>query len=213
MIANNTTTSDEDECGSKVPEPHEVLSCFLNPSKLVGTTDRFYHDIVNWTSLTITFTLVFALFAGIIHYEWYGEDSQKRSLGNRLVSHAALAAIFENFWRHLGIILVRYNLGSLMVYKIVWKIHMVFMLNQGWLINLHTVLRYFQVVIWKRIREINEDLSTRIILITFYTVAAALAWTVDFGNHFFHFVSISSNQTIQVPLALCSKSFDPLGFK
>ena len=41
-------------------------------------------------SSAICWTLGTALWSGVLHYEWFGGDPQKRSLGNRLISNGVI---------------------------------------------------------------------------------------------------------------------------
>ena len=43
-------------------------------------------DIFFWTCTVLTMIIGVPLGLGIVQYEWYGGDTQKRSLGNRFAS-------------------------------------------------------------------------------------------------------------------------------
>ena len=49
-------------------------------------SEIFKFDIFFWTCTTLTVVIGVPLGVGIVHYEWYGGDSQKRSLVNRFSS-------------------------------------------------------------------------------------------------------------------------------
>ena len=48
-------------------------------------------DIFFWTCDALIIILGIPLNIGVVHYEWYGGDPQKRSLSNRMMSSFAIA--------------------------------------------------------------------------------------------------------------------------
>ena len=51
-------------------------------------------DVLYWVCLTLVVFVGCPLHWGIVHYEWYGGDPQKRSLVNRIISTATVVNIF-----------------------------------------------------------------------------------------------------------------------
>ena len=54
-------------------------------------TSLMVYDIFYWTNNAIVILFGIPLNIGIIHYEWYSGDPQKRSLSNRMISSAIIA--------------------------------------------------------------------------------------------------------------------------
>ena len=66
-------------------------------------------DILMWAQVGLVTTLGSFLLFAIIHFERFGGDVQKRSLGNRLASNGAANAWVQTITRSLLIITVRYD--------------------------------------------------------------------------------------------------------
>lgn len=63
---------------------HAIVHCvfhWVNPKVDPILTAHF--DRVLWVSTALAWTIGPLLIYGILHYEWFGGDPQKRSLGNR----------------------------------------------------------------------------------------------------------------------------------
>ena len=80
----------------KMQEMDECLieTCRVNltlnwSSEIPFSTLRGF-DIFYWTCDSLIILLGIPLNLGIIHYEWFGGDSQKRSLSNRMMSSFAI---------------------------------------------------------------------------------------------------------------------------
>ena len=71
---------DNDEC--------IISKCkvFINGSLNVDSANLRTFDVVYWTWTAVIFTIGIPLNLGILHYERFGGDPQKRSLTNRLTS-------------------------------------------------------------------------------------------------------------------------------
>ena len=72
-----------------------VEKCHVNLTRHwsgeIPTSSLMHYDIFYWTvnAIIILFGIPFNI--GIIHYEWYGGDPQKRSLSNRMVTSGIIA--------------------------------------------------------------------------------------------------------------------------
>ena len=64
-------------------------------------------DLAIWAVMCPMVILSNLLLLGLAHYERFGGDPQKRSLGNRLASQAALSAIGLNTVRTVTFLLMR----------------------------------------------------------------------------------------------------------
>ena len=63
---------------------HAIVHCvfhWVNPKVDPNLTAHF--DRVLWVCTALAWTIGPLLIYGILHYEWFGGDPQKRSLGNR----------------------------------------------------------------------------------------------------------------------------------
>ena len=73
-------------------------------------------DILMWAQVGLVSILGSFLLFAILHFEQFGGDVQKRSLGNRLASHGAANAWLQTITRSLLIITVRYDLISFQLF-------------------------------------------------------------------------------------------------
>ena len=64
-------------------------------------------DIFYWTCDALIILLGIPLNIGIIHYEWFGGDSQKRSLSNRMMSSFIMANCVAGTIKHIFTGIVR----------------------------------------------------------------------------------------------------------
>ena len=56
-----------------------------------------YIDLILWPSLVLVCLVGTPISLAVVHYDWYGGDPQKRSLGNRIISNGFLGNIFACF--------------------------------------------------------------------------------------------------------------------
>ena len=88
-------------------------SCFLEKC-LVQIDDHitdeqfFYLDIVYWTSAVVMIVIGIPFNFGLVHYEIYGGDPQKRSLANRMISSSVMSNISAGFSIHVFTAVLRY---------------------------------------------------------------------------------------------------------
>ena len=134
--------------------------------------DQGEYDFYYWA---IT-TLFGNCFLGIIwHFERFGGDPQKRSLQNRLASQIIVACIlFMNSTNFLGANM-SYRFASSEMLMLYIKIHRTIHFTLLDLITLHTLVVYLQVVVWKRLREFNEELIIRALWKSLYFGNLALS--------------------------------------
>ena len=77
----------------------------------------------------------------------------------------------------------RYDLGSGLVFKVLIYIRKSLVLATIGFTNSIFILRFIQVIVWKRVLEFDEDLLNRIISTTIFTCSAALAFLYqNMGN-------------------------------
>ena len=85
-----------------------VPLCYLrwdNPNTQPSTTAQY--DILLWTNTAFSWTFGLAMIFGIVHYERFGGDPQKRSLGNRLISCGVKSLASQTFFLQILLISVR----------------------------------------------------------------------------------------------------------
>merc|ERR1711862_185956 len=109
--------------------------------------------------------------AGIVHYEWYGGDPQKRSLANRFLSNGAITISLAATAILTFVGLLRYNVCHPFLQLIFFKLFWGNMLTTFWFGNLVIILRLVQVFVWKRVKEINEDLLNRAVSISVFSIS------------------------------------------
>ena len=130
--------------------------------------DEHKYDSYLWTS-AIILTVFGNLFLGAIwHFERFGGDSRKRSLQNRLASQIIIACLFLMNSGIFSTLNQLYRFASYEVLLLHMKVHRALHFIVVDLIFLHTLVVYLQVVIWKRLREWNEELIIRVTWITIY---------------------------------------------
>ena len=154
-------------------------NCTLLPSANNFTGLPLWQDIAMCTSASVCLSFGNALLIGILHYERFGGDPQKRGLGNRLIFHAVLAQMAFSTLLNSNMVLARFRLGNVVLYETVTKLHIVFKMASVYFLIWYVALRYFQVVIWGCIKEINEELAISTICRMTYIVSGLLVWTCD----------------------------------
>ena len=127
----------------------------LNSTEVVNNTS----DIQNISSNQV-FASIFlfgltalnnVLLLAIIHYERFGGDPQKRGLGNRLISAIFWTMLFfiDTQFLHLfdhfpwAVAVVRRSL----------------IISVPMFMNLHSMVIYLQVVVFRQVKEINDELA------------------------------------------------------
>ena len=195
----NSTIGDEAGC---VLEEELDENDFL--SKL------FYMDILIWTCLTLRLAFGNPLLLGIIHYEWFGGDPQKRSLSNRFASNAALAMVFMNTIHAPLTVLVRFGIGNALFHMVAVKICLMFVVAAIWFVNVNTALRYVQVVIWQRVKEINEEVVIRAITRMIYCMSSCLMFCSNISRDHYTKVFLYMKRMDRQSMTHCQEPFDPL---
>ena len=113
---------------------------------------------------------------GIVLFEMYGGDPMKRNVMNRLVS-LILCNIVVLAWL-TGIAKVWRDCYGLIDYRwMVWILALKQALVASAMIfyNEATILRFFYVVVWKRIRALDDEFWIRLFAITGYVTVLAFA--------------------------------------
>ena len=133
------------------------------------------YDSLLWISVIIL-AIFGNIFLGIIwHFERFGGDSKKRSLQNRLASQIIIACLLLMNSSNFSALNLLYRFANYEVLLLQIKVHRAILFIVVDLIFLHTLVVYLQVVIWKRLRECNEELIIRVTWITIYFGNLALS--------------------------------------
>ena len=69
----------------------EVVHCSVEIDDIIHAHDLVNFDLFYWTCTAFVFCYGIPITVGIVHYERYAGDSQKRSLANRFVSKGAVS--------------------------------------------------------------------------------------------------------------------------
>ena len=159
----------------------------LKTSKNISTNielERFYEEL--FTDPTEKCSHIFLLIvihiigpillSGIIIYEKYGGDPQKRNIINRLQSIGTASLIIRTEIHGLVIIL-RETLGLIDLSIMIWIecLFCMFICNAILCFAEMSVLHLLYTVVWKRVKDINDEfwacfLSTSTSLISFWVV-------------------------------------------
>ena len=112
------------------------------------------------------------LCGGIIMYENYGGDRQKRTILNRLFSlilyNMIVYAIFKGILRIVRDINGLYDYDLALWFDFVCR---TLKLNICLLYNQLTIIRFLYILVWKRMRVINDDLWTAFLRRTTFLVS------------------------------------------
>ena len=142
-------------------------------SQFIDVDHNYYCYL--WTSIIIQ-TIFGNLFLGVIwHYERFGGDSKKRSLQNRLASQIIIACLLILNNSNFSPLNLPKRFASYELWLLYIKLQRALQLIILDLIVLHTLVVYLQVVVWKRLRECNEELIIHATWITIYSGNLALS--------------------------------------
>ena len=76
--------------------------------------------------------------------------------------------------------------------------------------NMVTLIRFFQVIIWKKVMEVNEDLAACCINRTVFGMSTALGFLCHPEYKFYGILSVFESSEAEMPLAACKDDIDPL---
>ena len=205
----------DDDADSSPDMSFHVANCSLTVGQDWKNHWSVYHDVVMWVLGVACLTLGNGLTAGIVHYEWFGGDPQKRSLGNRLSSHVALSWMAASVTRTAYTLLFRYDVGNLQLRQLAFSTCVYSVLTGLGFINIHTGLRYLQIVVWKRVKEINEDLAVRGLVLSNYAMCLLMTFSLNFGQPFFMGILPfrQGQHSIAVPNGDCMTYYHPFRFR
>ena len=76
--------------------------------------------------------------------------------------------------------------------------------------NTVTLIRFFQVIIWKKVMEVNEDLAARCINRTVFGMSIILGLLCHPEYKLYGIISGLEGSEAEMPLAACKDDIDPL---
>ena len=76
--------------------------------------------------------------------------------------------------------------------------------------NTFTLIRFFQVIIWKKVMEINEDLAARCINRTIFGMSIVLGFLCHPEYKLYGILSVFEGSEAEMPLVACKDNIDPL---
>ena len=76
--------------------------------------------------------------------------------------------------------------------------------------NTVTLIRFVQVIIWKKVMEVNEDLAARCINRTVFAMSIVLGLLCHPEYKFYGILSVFESSEAEMPLAACKDDIDPL---
>ena len=155
-----------------------------NDSALDKAANMLYHElygnvegkVVLYSSLFLTSIIGPALSMGIILFEQFGGDRQKRTIMNRLLSCTLINLALLSI--HGGILrIVRDCYGLLPFGIMLWDNFFVSFLRANTLLFYIELSfsRYLYIVIWKRLRAINDDFWSAFLVLSTIMVSFAVA--------------------------------------
>ena len=154
----------------------DIIDIDKDDSNLIVVYEHLYGDY--FVRIFYYIVLILILFVGpslcitVVLYEKFGADRQKRTILNQLSSHIFLNIAINSFtWSILRIL--RDSLGLLNTHFItpvalfsagIW-------ISSTLFITELTVSRFLYIVIWKRLKEINDDFWNCIALLSNILIA------------------------------------------
>ena len=110
----------------------------------------------------------------------------------------------------LTYITYRFNLGSAAFQATFFKMYIGSTYAMFTYANLSTIIRFVQVVVWKRVMEIDEELASAVINRSVVGVGFLLGCLCHPEFKLYGIISVLSNLPTEMPLASCKDDIDPL---
>ena len=104
----------------------------------------------------------------------------------------------------------RFNLGSAVFQATFFKMYIGSTYAMFTYANLSTIIRFVQVVVWKRVMEIDEELASAVINRSVVGVCFLLGCLCHPEFKLYGIISVLSNLPTEMPLASCKDDIDPL---
>ena len=88
-------------------EVWHLEKCLAKSDVVLDPDHLFYYDIFFWFCVGMVLIFGLPMNSGIVYYEWFGGDSQKRSLVNRFISNGLICSYTGTICRLLSTALIR----------------------------------------------------------------------------------------------------------
>ena len=110
---------------------------------------------------------------------------------------------------HHNAIICRFNVSPEQVTTFFFKQFVAFLFAAFWFANLITLMRFLQVVVWKRVKEINENIIDRATSVSVILITQALGLLCNPEYKLLVAVSTFSKQPASAPFPACHNDIDP----
>ena len=139
--------------------------------------------------------------------------STKKGLGKQAdFLWNSLTLLVQCICLQLILILIRFDVGSYNVYMILLRGYVGLNFSTMGFVEMNFILRYLQIFVWGRVKEINEELAIQCIARTMLLVAIACSYCINFNVPMITFFMTFSNlhmKTITVETKLCQQEANP----
>ena len=132
---------------------------------------------------------------------WQGMSKNRHGLSINYILHVS---------HYKSVTIRRYNIGTPLVPVLLFKLYRGSFLTVFWFMNIITLVRFLQAVVWKRVMEINEELVSKAVNISVVLVCGALALMSNLKYKLYAVISAFSGTAVELPLAACYDGIDPL---
>ena len=161
-------------------------TCFLNKCMVqiedsISEDEYFWFDVTYWSCAAVMVVVGIPVNYGLVHYERFGEDPQKRSLTNRVISSSVISNIMAGYLVHTFTAMLRLSFF--------WAIkHISDFVTYQKLINRNEQLKAKLYLLWKKsnwsVLWIWTTRSQRVSLALFYIAKDQQIFT-NFSRYFF----------------------------
>ncbi len=183
--------------------PLETFDVSFNKTSVVAPCDLIGFEFVEedidgpeWTGFRMTIlgigflTQVFGngMMLGILSYEKYGGDPQKRIIVNRLAMQLVYNAMGINM-TSMGTVMVRLVFGPLSPNHVLATFlfsNSFFAISALLALNEMAILRFLSIFVWKRLPPLDEDLFSSFFLTINYLISSCLAAWENLGDSEHH---------------------------
>ena len=151
-----------------------------NTDEIETKTEILYHylygdipgKIVLYSNLLLSSVIGPILILGIVIFEMFGGDSQKRTILNRLLSALLINIGVSSVIN--GIIRSTRDAFGLLDFKLAlfFRISVLFFMSTAYIFySMLTIFRYLYIVVWKRMRGVQDKFCFQVMCFSAYTLS------------------------------------------
>ena len=85
---------------AQVPEGCFLDKCMVQIEDSISESEYFWFDVAYWMCAAVIVIVGIPVNYGLVHYERFGGDPQKRSLNNRMISSSVVCNIMAGYSMH-----------------------------------------------------------------------------------------------------------------